>query len=995
MSTDIKNKKLKIGARPLSESEISLILPTYNKIKQQIDDMRIAKISKENGKSNVSLKGEQKTNNIGILGARGTGKTSVLKTIQEYLSEDKNMLDENKKMKNILLPMIVPENMSESMNLMSSILGLFKREVDAIAKKTEKEKLCWEEKSTPVEKQYNDLIKKYCYIQNEFRNIIVHEYTTESDYVKKSSEIFNSDYDFLYKFNEFINLLLDNEIYADDAMIFLFVDDIDLSTHRCTDVVKTLLSFISHPRIITFISGDLNTFEEALTLDFLRQEKSLSGDLLDKNFVQISNDENMLLQRKNLLAYEYLKKVLPPIYRHTVKNWSLADRGNYQVTTEEDSKEGGIKLASLLSDTFYHYHCEAYFQYYEEVKVEKEEKQENKEEKPKYEKKNVQQVFHIFDSTARGLNNVYNTLLEYQEDIQCLDTEKSEDKESKKKNIARAFTAVKLFLETLVASHRVLSNHRDMLFQHVIQFGSDFDTTIIRCDNMYSYLYIDKIDKEKTFQIEDHVERFSLFVFLDFSLRALRKTNQFLSDDYDKLKKRAVLDLLQYPIISGNTATISLHGGTERIYDYCNIADTNKTIYEYDKFKWLFFSSEFVFTMHYIQFVRDVEPDDLYRCCFNYSNAIVELTERLYILSFKALDSLKKRHNNDMEILLVNYMKAIQILSFYNHYSGGENTFILSKIFRSVVEKCFEKVKIEGIGTHEEISNLVKVKENLKVHDYLIYNFLSKHLDIIFTDNKLKDFSSMIEEMKEKNNDISSKQYVIIEKIDKYKMWNDEVSDPVKKFVEEKIENFFIEELFSDLVNITVDIKMVKDYYKEIRNLSYGSGSYKTGFDKLRDNLNFKLKAVYADGEACSEIKLLDYGACVGHPYEIIFANEEAKAMTIYGFKKNNRLRYGKLEVAKLASLCKSSALTISTKVENILKRNVFWFYCYALMELSTRDFTELRKQSSDSAKLSNLLDKLNETEAIKSNEEITKIFDLQEISDCFSLKKGTDENGK
>ena len=90
--------------------------------------------------------------------------------------------------------------------------------------------------------------------------------------------------------------LILNKVKKSESLLFLFIDDIDLSTYRCADVVKTLLSYVSNQNIVTIISGDLNTFEEALTLDFIRRENVLEGD-----FLQSQIGEQTLLESKNSL----------------------------------------------------------------------------------------------------------------------------------------------------------------------------------------------------------------------------------------------------------------------------------------------------------------------------------------------------------------------------------------------------------------------------------------------------------------------------------------------------------------------------------------------------------------------------------------------------------------------------------------------------------------------------------------------------------------------
>lgn len=71
----------------------------------------------------------------------------------------------------------------------------------------------------------------------------------------------------------------------------------DLSTNRCSDVVKTLLSYLSHPSIVTVLAGDLDVFGEALTLDFLRQEQIPDTEFVEKSYLvtalkKMSNTKN-------------------------------------------------------------------------------------------------------------------------------------------------------------------------------------------------------------------------------------------------------------------------------------------------------------------------------------------------------------------------------------------------------------------------------------------------------------------------------------------------------------------------------------------------------------------------------------------------------------------------------------------------------------------------------------------------------------------------------
>lgn len=154
-------KKSKIGARKLTEEEAGLILPTYDQIYGQIGKFRREKSADrpeaelhtdnadtEKKRQNQDI--DQKTNNIGIIGVRGAGKTSVLKTIRAKLQT------ESKKSNDIILPIIVPENMSESSTLMATVLGMISNIVDEREKKRSKGK-------------NEDCIKKANFVRNAMK----------------------------------------------------------------------------------------------------------------------------------------------------------------------------------------------------------------------------------------------------------------------------------------------------------------------------------------------------------------------------------------------------------------------------------------------------------------------------------------------------------------------------------------------------------------------------------------------------------------------------------------------------------------------------------------------------------------------------------------------------------------------------------------------------------------------------------------------------------
>ena len=74
-------------------------------------------------------------------------------------------------------------------------------------------------------------------------------------------------------------------------------------------------------------------------------------------------------ESKQDLAYEYLKKILPPAYRYQIKHWSLEEKGNYCIVDlskgQELENDMGVKLSDLLSQALSGWIDSSYFCYME------------------------------------------------------------------------------------------------------------------------------------------------------------------------------------------------------------------------------------------------------------------------------------------------------------------------------------------------------------------------------------------------------------------------------------------------------------------------------------------------------------------------------------------------------------------------------------------------------------------------------------------------------
>ena len=502
------------GARQLSDKEVHDTLPTYDKVLAQIEDIRSQQKSLKCSNGEPVFVQEQTTNNIAILGRRGSGKSSVLKTLY-------NELIQNKSKCNLLLPPIVPENMENHMTLMACILGLLKPVVENVVKESNHaDNLCPHQKSK-LEKSYNRLLETYLRLQEPYQKISVQQYSTEAEYLRTMAGVFESSNNLISDFKEFINQLLLE--YAENGktsppLLFVFIDDIDLSAYRCADLVKTLLTYLAHPAIVTVIAGDLDIFGEALTLNFLRQEGVLEKAAINESYVveTSAQGEERLLARKKKLAYEYLKKVLPPMYRHHAMVWSLENRASFcprGLLEQADEKNSSVLTLEdqLIRLETYAPELERYFR---TVTID------GVTYRPAV-------LYHIFDDTARGLVNAYSALEQFI-------TEKQKDDNT---------FCEKILLESMISSNYQLNRYKDLLSLHFIHFGVNAGNSHVYFDNFMDWA--DKLESEL-----DVLEKFRLFVYLDFAARLLNDTQALETKAYRYVKNDALLLLCSMGKIS-------------------------------------------------------------------------------------------------------------------------------------------------------------------------------------------------------------------------------------------------------------------------------------------------------------------------------------------------------------------------------------------------------------------------------------------------------------
>ncbi|MCL6660898.1 hypothetical protein [Paenibacillus amylolyticus] len=484
------DEKLKIGARILRVDQAATILPSYKKIHSQVVDFRDqASIAGLEGNSWLSKYGRDFSTNydnvISILGERGSGKSSVLLTYKYehtkvYVNQD------------IILPIIAPDQISGASDTLGWVLGFLHDEMKEVCQYYQNQQVqtnpwnwdnCNKESNNELQAKYHEIQKAYLRRQSTYAELIRKRDEGLTEQIIDNERIVNSDQRLIELVWEFISQLVEMKKKvsnsSEEPLILIFFDDVDISASRCMEVLDTIRIYLSHPNIVSFVSGAYSVFLEAVTLHMLREEK-VDRESYDVDFVKEHSGIKSALTRRQERSREYLKKVFPPAYRFEMKN-ELSDKEKasfrYYLSENEIDKEPPTFMELLA-----------------EIKLENS----NKILKNTLESQAgwlIPQVyFRLFDVTPRGIINPYYFIyMRKEEGWNGLD--------------------IVHFLEILINSNKELADAKsrilDIIRIYVNQDGTelDLDRTYIDYEKLriYSVLSEEKLDKS-TSEIKKLIE---------------------------------------------------------------------------------------------------------------------------------------------------------------------------------------------------------------------------------------------------------------------------------------------------------------------------------------------------------------------------------------------------------------------------------------------------------------------------------------------------------
>ncbi|MEK5358058.1 hypothetical protein [Paenibacillus sp. FSL L8-0709] len=497
-----------IGARALKD-QIGLILPTYDLLLEHIEQMRSVSLPQRQGETN---------NTIGIFGARGTGKTSAIYTIREELAKNEGI--------NIMLPIIEPDNFGDNTKILGSIVGLLK---DVVEQQLEAIKECHNQEDfpdyfnncilkdrNPLLQKMNELIEYHLYTESEYRTLLIHNYDDLATHIKKSSRLLVPDIHFKQKLGALIHEIVKGQAslysHTDPVMIFIFIDDIDLKTAKCRELVESILQYANHPNVVTILSGDYETLTESLLQALLKEEglqhlidqhpgskfelnvNEMRESKLELNVKETtrtsvqSSKQISIVERKRELSHEYIKKVIPPARRHQMVNWTIDTIPNFAF--------GKRTLATQLEELLGEGNIFAY--------------RENDVLNP------IRNSYQIFDERPRGLVNVYY----YIHQINLLKSEDSFNQLTEEDKQKKLFPVVKSLVDTIITSSTKLALQQHDFLEKCLRWGSGAENTyidyrhiqgenglcfLVICDLLKQQLHGIKFDQEHYYNAKQSV----------------------------------------------------------------------------------------------------------------------------------------------------------------------------------------------------------------------------------------------------------------------------------------------------------------------------------------------------------------------------------------------------------------------------------------------------------------------------------------------------------
>lgn len=246
-------------------------------------------------------KAKDKTNaldTITVLGSRGSGKTSFLKSLAEFYSKDSDIE---------VIKIIDPTMIEDKGHVFLTIISQIKIKVDKKLQDIE----CSNRESSFCKKQewQNKILKLSAGLPSIDGVSASMDGWQDPEYImNKGLHEVKSAMDLADNFHKLVKTALDT---LGKKMFILMLDDVDIDFLRGWPVLETVRKYLTTPYITTIVSGDLRLFSKAVRK---KQWSNFGKSLLKNEGEQLKRmgEFNSIVTE---MESQYLQKVLKPQYR--------------------------------------------------------------------------------------------------------------------------------------------------------------------------------------------------------------------------------------------------------------------------------------------------------------------------------------------------------------------------------------------------------------------------------------------------------------------------------------------------------------------------------------------------------------------------------------------------------------------------------------------------------------------------------------------------------
>lgn len=386
-------KKHPIGAQILSKRMMECTFPHTEDVLKTIDGFREVAASVHddfNGKiknnPNEALLDARGFNNaISILGSRGSGKTSVIMTLQHILKVGKEnwkagFVPEHIDESNIMMPILIPQDCSAKQTLLSWLIIQLLEKGEEIEREMQSvEQGCLDRfafkrwlKQGETHFRRNPLRECMDSLKRSFElryKSGLKARSEDLDQVYQYMEEVRRDSGLILDMLKLISMMADYYRYKasrgendynpkNEPLFFFVIDDLDLAPERSQEVLFLVLRYLQHPNVVVLSGWYEELFQNHLCIELLRNQGILRTDFLnttfgyDDVFMKRRRQRVAALDSARRLAMDNLKKAFPPAQRYEIRSLRTEQRASFPVVIENDhGKSKEEDFLSFIEDT--------------------------------------------------------------------------------------------------------------------------------------------------------------------------------------------------------------------------------------------------------------------------------------------------------------------------------------------------------------------------------------------------------------------------------------------------------------------------------------------------------------------------------------------------------------------------------------------------------------------------------------------------------------------